>query len=94
MARSCTLESMVAKDPEESKDVATLRRWEDAGGTWRIEHRAGETVTVVLCRCDGGEEIDRLVSRDPALRQYVEASAEVSAEASAETSAEGEQLGP
>lgn len=52
--------------------VAILRRWEDAGGVWRVATRQGDRVTVALCRCDGGEEADRLTSADPDLLAYVE----------------------
>ncbi len=52
-------------------DLESLRRWEAAGGTWRVSSPTGEVVTVALCRCDGGEEVERLVSRDPALLDYV-----------------------
>ncbi|HEY5786515.1 MAG TPA: hypothetical protein VIT65_17235 [Microlunatus sp.] len=47
-------------------DLERLRRWEDAGGTWRVTARRADTVTVALCRCDGGEEVDRLCTSDPA----------------------------
>ena len=30
-----------------------------------------ELVAVSLCQCDGGEEVQRLVSREPALVRYV-----------------------
>ena len=43
-----------------------LRRWEDAGGTWQLVARSATSVTVALCRCDGGEEVDRLTSSHPA----------------------------
>jgi hypothetical protein len=52
--------------------VETLRRWEAFGATWQVVHSTPEQVTVSLCRCDGGEEVERLVSSDPALRAYVE----------------------
>jgi hypothetical protein len=51
--------------------VDQLRRWETAGGVWRVlgeEHRA---VTVALYRCDGGEEADRFVSDDPRVSQFL-----------------------
>jgi hypothetical protein len=48
-----------------------LRRWEDAGGTWRVAARRAETVTVALCRCDGGEEVDRFTSSDPVVLNHV-----------------------
>lgn len=49
-----------------------VRRWEDAGGVWRVlsRHSDGRT-TVSLCRCDGGEEVDRLSSADSALIAYL-----------------------
>ena len=52
--------------------METLRRWEAFGATWQVVHSTPEQVTVSLCRCDGGEEVERLVSSDPALRAYVE----------------------
>jgi hypothetical protein len=56
----------------QASDLETLRRWETAGGTWRLEGRRGATLSIALCRCDGGEEVDRLTSADPDLRAYVE----------------------
>jgi len=43
-----------------------LRRWELSGATWHVLHRTPESVLVSLCRCDDGEEVDRLRSTDPA----------------------------
>ncbi|WP_436772473.1 hypothetical protein [Yinghuangia sp. YIM S09857] len=58
--------------PEDhSGPVAVLRRWEDAGGVWRVVATRGDSVTVSLCRCDGGEEAERLTSADPDLVAYV-----------------------
>ena len=57
---------------EPDDPVETLRRWEAFGATWEVVHSTPEQVTVSLCRCDGGEEVERLVSSDPALRTYVE----------------------
>ena len=51
--------------------VALLRRWEGAGGLWRVLGRAGGSVTVGLYRCDGGEETDRFVASDPRLTQFL-----------------------
>ncbi|USQ75120.1 hypothetical protein [Ornithinimicrobium cryptoxanthini] len=49
-------------------DRATLERWEAFGGVWRVlasdEHAAA---TVSMCRCDGGEEMQRLTTEDPDL---------------------------
>ena len=51
--------------------VALLRRWEDAGGLWRVLDRAGSSVTVGLYRCDGGEETDRFAATDPRLAEFL-----------------------
>ena len=51
--------------------VALLRRWEDAGGLWRVLRRAGDSVTVGLYRCDGGEETDRFVAADAQLARFL-----------------------
>ena len=48
-----------------------LRRWEEFGGTWRVLSRTPRHVTVSLCRCDGGEEVERLTSDDAALMSYL-----------------------
>ena len=54
----------------DSDDLETLRRWESAGGSWYVASRTHDEVTVSLCRCDGGEEAERLVSRDQVLVRY------------------------
>ena len=51
--------------------VAELRRWEDAGGVWRVIGGDAGTTTVALYRCDGGEEIDRFEAADPQLEQFL-----------------------
>lgn len=51
--------------------VAELRRWEDSGAHWQVLARTANHLTIALLRCDGGEEVDRLVSADPALLAYV-----------------------
>jgi hypothetical protein len=51
--------------------VERLRRWEGAGGTWQILGRSPTDLTLALLTCDAGEEVDRLHSTDPALRDYV-----------------------
>lgn len=56
----------------ETSDLSRLQRWETAGGTWRLDGRRGDILTITLCRCDGGEEVDRLVSAEPELIEYVE----------------------
>ena len=51
--------------------VEVLRRWEDAGAHWAVISRRGDSVTVGLYRCDGGEMVDRLTSADPRLRDFL-----------------------
>lgn len=58
-------ESMPPSGPTRSA-AATLRRWHDSGGDWVVVS-GGESVTISLRRCDGGEEVDRIVSSDPSL---------------------------
>ena len=52
-------------------DLDTLRRWEDAGGTWLVLGRGPGAVELSLRRCDGGEEAQRLESGDADLLAYV-----------------------
>jgi hypothetical protein len=52
--------------------VAELVRWEDAGATWQVVARTARGVTIALMRCDGGEEVDRFTSADPALLAFVD----------------------
>lgn len=51
--------------------VAELQRWQDAGAVWEVISRKGRSVTVVLLRCDGGEEVDRFTSDDPRLLDFI-----------------------
>ena len=48
--------------------VAVVRRWEAAGGVWRVLDRRAAMVTIGLFRCDAGEEVDRVVTADPPCR--------------------------
>lgn len=48
-------------------DRETLQRWEDFGGVWRVVASDRHTATVSMCRCDGGEEVQRLTTRDAEL---------------------------
>jgi len=48
-------------------DRETLQRWEDFGGVWRVLASDDRTATVSMCRCDGGEEVQRLTTQDAAL---------------------------
>jgi uncharacterized protein len=51
--------------------VALLRRWEDAGGLWRVLGQGVGGVTIGLYRCDGGEESDRFTANDPRLATFL-----------------------
>jgi len=57
--------------PSPVTPAAVLRRWEDQGGTWRVVGGTRASVAVALCRCDGGEEVERITSDDPGLRAYL-----------------------
>lgn len=48
-----------------------LERWEAAGAVWRVIARRGGAVTVSLCQCDGGAEVQRLTSTDPRLEAFL-----------------------
>ena len=64
-----------APDPPEGADsdpVAVLTRWERSGAVWRVLARSRAGVTVGLLSCDGGEEMGRLTSSDPALLALVD----------------------
>lgn len=51
--------------------IERLERWQLFGGVWRVASRTAGTVTISLCRCDGGEEVDRLTSDDPDLLDWL-----------------------
>jgi len=54
-----------------SEDSERLTRWEIAGGTWQVLVRRPDRVTIALCRCDGGEEVERFSSEEPDLLRHV-----------------------
>lgn len=51
--------------------VEELRRWEDSGAHWQVVARTADRLIIALLRCDGGEEVERIVSDDPALLEFV-----------------------
>lgn len=59
------------------RDLDRLLRWQDSGGTWRVLTRRSDSstgsssLTIALCRCDGGEEVDRFASADSALIAHI-----------------------
>lgn len=61
------MDRMAHESSEQPDPVAILRRWEDSGAVWRVLNRREDQVTVVLCQCTGGEEVDRFTSSDPDL---------------------------
>lgn len=57
-------------DPDRDP-VAVLVRWEAAGAVWRVVARRGDSVTIGLCQCDGGAEVDRFTSDDAGLLEFL-----------------------
>lgn len=55
-----------------SPDVERLTRWTEAGGEWRVVARTPPSVAVAMLTCDGGEEMQRIVSSDPTFVAYLE----------------------
>ncbi|OBI75869.1 hypothetical protein [Mycobacterium sp. E740] len=51
--------------------VADLQRWQDSGAVWEVRARRGNSVTVALLRCDGGEEVDGFTSDDPRVLEFI-----------------------
>ena len=43
----------------------------DSGAHWQVVARTPDRLTIALLRCDGGEEVERFSSSDPALLAYV-----------------------
>jgi hypothetical protein len=59
------------QDPPRESPVQALQRWQDFGASWRVVSSSAGEVTVSMCRCDGGEEVQRLTSSDPELRRWL-----------------------
>ena len=53
------------------EQVSVLRRWQDSGAVWRVLQRDDQRVTVGLFTCDGGEEMGRVTTSDPAVLEFV-----------------------
>lgn len=51
--------------------IELLQRWQQFGGTWHVTSQAAGSITISLCRCDGGEEVQRLTSINPALLAWL-----------------------
>jgi hypothetical protein len=52
--------------------VEVLRRWERGGAVWRLLSRTGDEVEISLMTCTGDQEVDRLVSSDPQLLDFLQ----------------------
>ena len=63
--------SAPAEPTAETEHVARIRRWEAAGGVWRVLGGGDGEVTVGLYTCDAGEEMDRFTSEDQQLLAVV-----------------------
>lgn len=61
---------MVEQTPADDP-VEVLQRWEQGGAVWQVLGRSAAGLEVALLTCDGGEVVERLVSDDPALADYV-----------------------
>jgi hypothetical protein len=57
--------------PPTSSALDDLRRWQDSGGLWRVLVRTPETLHIALLTCSTGEEMTRLVTSDPQIRDFV-----------------------
>lgn len=51
--------------------IEVLERWQTFGATWRVLSRGQGWVTLSLCRCDGGEELQQLTSTNPELLEWL-----------------------
>lgn len=54
-----------------SPGVEKLRRWEGSGAIWQVLFRTDTTVAVALMTCTANEEVDRLVTDDPAVLEFI-----------------------
>ena len=61
-----------AAEAADDDPVEMLRRWTEFGAAWEVVQRTPEQAVVALLRCDGGEEVGRLVSQDPLLLAYLD----------------------
>jgi hypothetical protein len=67
---------VIGPRPPDADPVERLTRWELFGGAWQVVDRgsdgpSGAPVTISLCRCDGGEELERLTSSDARLLDWL-----------------------
>ncbi len=48
-----------------------LRRWEESGATWRVLVQTPGSVEIALLTCDAGEQVGRVLSSEPDVREHV-----------------------
>ena len=54
-----------------SEALTRLLRWEESGAAWRVLVRTPDAVELSLLTCDAGEEVDRLLTADPAVLAHI-----------------------
>ena len=54
-----------------SDDLARLRRWEDSGALWQVVLCEADQMEIVLLTCDAGEEMGRVRTSAPDVRNHV-----------------------
>jgi hypothetical protein len=57
--------------PPQQTPLQLLKRWQDFGATWRVISQTTDSATISMCRCDGGEEVQRLTSSEPELLAWL-----------------------
>ena len=72
-ARPHVLYRVTAEEHRSAADspLRVVQRWEDSGAGWAVRSRGGGRLVLALLTCDGGEEVQRVESSDPALLAWV-----------------------
>lgn len=52
-------------------EIDRLERWTLSGAHWHVLHRSDDEVTIALITCTGGEEAERLTSRNEAFLEWL-----------------------
>ncbi|MFT3715440.1 MAG: hypothetical protein QM774_05685 [Gordonia sp. (in: high G+C Gram-positive bacteria)] len=55
-----------------SDDLERVQRWVASGGHVRMSAARDDATVITLITCDGGEEMDRFVTRDPSIVSWCE----------------------
>lgn len=58
-------------DADDLHTLARIERWVEAGGIARVIDSDAEQVTIALCRCDAGEEIERVTINEVNVRRQL-----------------------